>query len=234
MRLRRIAGLADCCELMGAVLAFPNKELEAALRDGRLLSDACGCIADAGGDVEGCEDILAGFVEKPGEDGRPSGEDLFESLRISYSYLFVRQGGGVAIFPYESAYRHVAMKMDGVPVLFRAALTVDVEKRMREFGLAPRESSVEPCDSAWSEFSFLSFLFGRLASAVCSDERADEELVLQKIKGFWEEHVSAWMPSFLKDVEKYSQANNLCPAYVAFARLGLSVCAQLESFVKEL
>lgn len=47
--LRRAVGLADLCELLAATFAFPvGEDLACALADGTYLTDAAGCLADAG------------------------------------------------------------------------------------------------------------------------------------------------------------------------------------------
>lgn len=78
------------------------------------------------------------------------------------------------IFPYESAFVHVREGLPGAPALFRTALTLRVEKTMRESGVLPKDAETEPCDSAWNEWAFLSFLLGSEAASL---EAEDEEAV---------------------------------------------------------
>lgn len=80
----------------------------------------------------------------------------------------------MAIVPYESAFVHVREGLPGAPALFRTALTLRVEKTMRESGVLPKDAETEPCDSAWNEWAFLSFLLGSEAASL---EAEDEEAV---------------------------------------------------------
>ena len=164
--MRKVVGLADGCELMSALTRFPDNDVAAAVVNGSVRDDAVSCAKDVAaarddgraGDIEA---LCEGFVCAADEDA----EGLGAALRRAWSLLYARQGSGVAIFPYESAFVHVRQGLPGAPALFRTALTLRVEKTMRESGVLPKDAETEPCDSAWNEWAFHSFLVGREAAS---------------------------------------------------------------------
>ena len=127
--MRKVVGLADGCELMSALTRFPDNDVAAAVASGSVHDDAVGCAKDVAaarddgraGDIEA---LCEGFVCAADEDA----EALGAALRRAWSLLYARQGSGVAIFPYESAFVHVREGLPGAPALFRTALTLRVEK----------------------------------------------------------------------------------------------------------
>ena len=138
--MRKVVGLADGCELMSALTRFPDNDVAAAVASGSVHDDArwlrakdVAAARDDGraGDIEA---LREGFVCAADEDA----EALGAALRRAWSLLYARQGSGVAIFPYESAFVHVREGLPGAPALFRTALTLRVEKTMRESGVLPR------------------------------------------------------------------------------------------------
>ncbi len=191
--LRRIIGLADACELLCAVTAFPDEALAAALCDGSLVADARACLSDAQVDDVKADAACTSWVALAGH----SPTTLAASLRRVHSLLHVRQADGVAAFPYESAFRFVAGGHRGEPGLFRSPLTLDVEAQMRKAGVMPADARTEPCDSIWSEAAFLSFLLGSEAAALSEgnlDAAADWR---RREQFFLEEHLLKWLPDFL-------------------------------------
>ena len=178
--LRRIIGLADACELLCAATAFPDEALAAALCDGSLTSDARACLADAQIDDAAGEAACADWEALAGRDAAT----LAASLRRTHSLLHVRQADGVAVFPYESAFRFVAGGHEGEPGLFRSPVTIAVEAQMREAGVMPANARTEPCDSIWNEATFLSFLLGSEAAALMENDL--------DAAGAWR-----WLPEFL-------------------------------------
>ena len=111
--MRKVVGLADGCELMSALTRFPDNDVAAAVASGSVHDDAVGCAKDVAaarddgraGDIEA---LCEGFVCAADEDA----EALGAALRRAWSLLYARQGSGVAIFPYESAFVHVR---EGLP-----------------------------------------------------------------------------------------------------------------------
>lgn len=63
----------------------------------------------------------------------------------------------MAVFPYESAFIHVRAGVPGEPALFRSALTLRVERTMRESGVLPKDAETEPCDSVGTNGRFFRF-----------------------------------------------------------------------------
>ncbi len=196
--LREAIGLADACELLASVSIFPNDILADALFDGRLAGDARSCLEDCGIDPDEAAVICEPWERLVGKDR----DTTLAHLRRTHSLLFVRQGDGVAVWPYESAFLHAEAGKDGEPALFRSAVTLDVEKMMREAGGLPQDARTEPCDSVWDEFMFLSYLFGSEADALNADDEEAMELFRGRSKAFVEEHASRWLPSFFDAVDR--------------------------------
>ncbi len=191
--LRRIIGLADACELLCAATAFPDEALAAALCDGSLTSDARACLADAQIDDAAGEAACADWEALAGRDAAT----LAASLRRTHSLLHVRQADGVAVFPYESAFRFVAGGHEGEPGLFRSPVTIAVEAQMREAGVMPANARTEPCDSIWNEATFLSFLLGSEAAALMENDLDAAGAWRHRAQLFIEEHLMRWLPDFL-------------------------------------
>lgn len=212
--LRRVVGLADLCELLAATFAFPaSKELAGALADGAYLSDAAGCLTDAGlpsGQVQDACRSLETFV------GR-NVCTLAQSLRRGHSLLFLSPGSHGPIWPCEGAFRFAATGTDQAPSLFRSPMTLQVEKAMNEAGLLPSTARTEPVDSIWGELGFLSQLYGRQAQALALalglrdgaaapasngavDTLSAASRWSNRAAAFTREHVAAWMPDFMERV----------------------------------
>lgn len=106
--MRETIGLADGCELMGALTRFPDSDLALAVTSGLVRDDAIGCARDIvseHGDGQG--DAVEILCEGFGCAGNEEADALCSALRRAWSLLYVRQGSGVAVFPYESAFIHV-------------------------------------------------------------------------------------------------------------------------------
>ena len=196
--LRTVIGLADACELLAAATPFPGEELARGLAEGTLAADARSCLEDCG--VEPCEaaDACAAWSGLAGQDA----DALLAQLRRVHSLLFMRQGNGVAVWPYESAFRHVAEGKGGEPALFRSPVALAVEGAMREAGVLPEDSRVEPCDSAWNELAFLSYTIGSEAEALAADDGQAAALWRQRSERFVEEHALRWLPAFFEAVSR--------------------------------
>lgn len=194
--LREVIGLADACELLASASAFPSDALADALVDGRLLADARACLEDCGIGSDEASIVCEPWEKLVGGDR----DEILEDLRRTYSLLFVRQGNGVAVWPYESAYLHAEAGIGGEPALFRSAVTLDVEKMMREAGGLPLDARTEPCDSVWHEFMFLAYLFGTEAEALDADDEEAAELSRGRSKAFLEGHALRWLPGFFDAV----------------------------------
>lgn len=196
--LKEAIGLADACELLARAAAFPDEALADALSDGRLVADARSCLEDYG---VGPEEVCTACYPWEKLVGKDRDAILSEVRRVN-SFLFVRQGSGVAVWPYESAFLHAEAGRDGEPALFRSAVTLDVEKAMREAGGLPPDARTEPCDSVWDESMFLSYLFGSEAEALAADDAEAMELFRGRSRVFVEEHASHWLPSFFDAVTR--------------------------------
>lgn len=196
-QLRKVIGLADACELLASATPFPGEDLASALMDGGLAEDARACLEDCGMAPDEAAAVCAPWSRLVGQ----SAGSILADMRRTHSLLFVRQGSGVAVWPYESAYLHVEAGREGEPALFRSSVTLDVEKAMREAGVLPKDSRVEPCDSVWDEFMFLSYLLGNEASALNSGDAEAAELHRGRAAAFAERHAARWLPGFFSAVE---------------------------------
>ena len=221
--MRKVVGLADGCELMSALTRFPDNDVAAAVASGSVHDDAVGCAKDV---AAARDDVCAAD-----EDA----EALGAALRRAWSLLYARQGSGVAIFPYESAFVHVREGLPGAPALFRTALTLRVEKTMRESGVLPKDAETEPCDSAWNEWAFLSFLLGSEAASLEAEDEEAVALWRGRVADFVRDHAALWLPDFLtrtaEEVERLAQAGKVDPAaerfYGALAAYGRLLLATL-------
>lgn len=194
--LKETIGFADACELLASISVFPDVALVDALIDGRLLADAQSCLEDCGVEADEVSSICEPWAKLVNGDK----DEILADLRRTYSLLFVRQGDGVAVWPYESAFLHVKAGKDGEPALFRSAVTLDVEKMMKEAGGLPQDARKEPCDSIWHEFMFLSYLLGSKAEALDSGDEGTAELFRGRFEAFVEEHASRWLSGFFDAV----------------------------------
>lgn len=190
--LRRAFGLADAFELLAAATPFPGDDLAGALADGTLADDALGCLVDAGIAEEEAEGIVAPLEGLRGSDAAA----LATALRRAHSLILMRQGRGVALWPYEAAFLHVEAGKPGEPALFRAPTTLAVEDAMRDAGMLPADSRVEPCDSIWDECAFVARLLGCQANALAMGDDEGARAWGQRAQGFLDGHGQAWMPGF--------------------------------------
>lgn len=217
--LKQAVGLADACELLSYAFAYPDERLAQALVDGALADDARACLSDA--------DVAADAEAEAAAEGLrvwqgASVEETLSVMRKTYSRLYLAPGGHTPIFPYESAFLHVERGLPGIPALFRTAVTLDVERHMREAGVAAKNGRKEPCDSVFEEFEFLSYLHAKRAEALhCNDgERA--AAWAQRIGAFEEEHASMWLPTFMRRTQELAEGT----PYAAFAALGLATMGE--------
>lgn len=201
--MRKVVGLADGCELMSALTRFPDNDVAAAVVNGSVRDDAVSCAKDVAaarddgraGDIEA---LCEGFVCAADEDA----EGLGAALRRAWSLLYARQG------------------LPGAPALFRTALTLRVEKTMRESGVLPKDAETEPCDSAWNEWAFLSFLLGSEAASLEAEDEEAVALWRGRVADFVRDHAALWLLDFLtrtaEEVERLAQAGKVDPAAERF------------------
>ena len=199
--LRQTIGLADACELLQAAVPYPYEALCEGLASGALVEDARACLEEIGLGPAQTEEACAGWEALRGRDP----EELLAGLRRAYSLLHIRQGSGVAVWPYEAAFLHAAAGKPGEPALFRAPVTLAVEASMREAGVLPEDSRNEPCDSARDEFSFLSYLLGKEAEGLSADDGDAAALWRGRSDRFLAEHALRWLPAFFAAVARETQ-----------------------------
>ena len=133
---------------------------------------------------------------------------------------------------------HVREGLPGAPALFRTALTLRVEKTMRESGVLPKDAETEPCDSAWNEWAFLSFLLGSEAASLEAEDEEAVALWRGRVADFVRDHAALWLPDFLtrtaEEVERLAQAGKarwtggraLYGALAAYGRFLLATLAE--------
>lgn len=238
--LKHAVACADTFELLSAAFTFPDEALAAALLNGSFDDDFLACMSEL-------EKLLSKKSAKlaEGEPGRLSDRaitlrsvidtdsdvsSLLDSLRKEYSRLFLMPGLDVPVFPYEAAFRHVSQGREGVPSLFIAPVTKDVEKRMRCFGALPAHVNKEPVDSMHSEMDFLRFLYTGLVSALSVDSGVDEDACVlweAEISSFRSDHIDAWMPALMQRI----QEKTVSPVYLSLSsNASLAIQATSEQY----
>ncbi|MFD0702296.1 hypothetical protein DMP06_04220 [Slackia equolifaciens] len=200
--LRLAIGMADSCELFGRAFSFPDRDLAYALTCGSFQADCASCLNEIGLKGSNVDEVALRLRRHAG--GQP--DELCESLRVAYSIMYLTPGGHTPIFPYESAFLHVAQGREDVPALFQTRVALDVERCMKEAGVMPKDAHSEPCDSVQNEFLFLSYLFGSLASALHSGDCGAAADLETKISSFASRHVAVWLPDFLIRTIEYPEA----------------------------
>ena len=204
------------CELLSRAFAFPDEELALALFDGSFIDDGVACLEDAG-----CKEAIEVIADlRLSVDGGPA---LYGSMRREYSLLYLNPARGL-VYPYEGAFLHVEHGREGVPALFRSAVTLDVEAQMREAGVIPKNARKEPCDSVFQEFEFMSFMYGSLAAAIQEGDEAACDLWQGRVERFLDEHALRWMPAFMGRTIEHSGEG----LYASFARIALVFLGMLS------
>ena len=193
---KRLEALADAFELLRVATSFPQEPLARAVSDGALAADARGCLEDCGVDPDGLSVACASWEALRGSE--PGG--LWASMRRGHSLLHMRQGSGVAVWPYESAFVHARTGKRGEPALFRTHVTLAVETCMREAGVLPADRLTEPCDSVWDECSFVSYLLAGELEALAQGDAARAGLCRTRLQAFVREHVLVWFPGYFDEV----------------------------------
>ena len=222
--LTRAIACADIFELLSIAFAFPNETLAQALLDGSFDEDLRACLGELGllascnGHVDDIRLSVASGVEvMDGMDGThpieaevTSADDdpatLLSTLRQEYTRLFLMPGKHALIFPYEAAFRHVAAGRDGIPTLFIAKATKDVERRMKHFGVLPKTARTEPVDSIHQELEFMRFLYTGLAGALHLGDEVNQETWQREIDDFRQSHVDLWLPELMQRVEEETRS----------------------------
>lgn len=223
-RLRAAIGLADSCELLAAAFAFPTEELAVALSDGSFQADCVSCLRDAGATWDEAGTKLSSLR------GRGAAE-LFGELRKGHSLLYLALGDSTLIWPYEAPFLFTAAGCEGEPSLFRSSCQLDVEYRMREAGVLPKDARTEPIDSVWSELSFLSYLYGNVAKALLEDQGEEGAVWSDRVVRFWDDHVSRWMTAFMERTIGEAPLLSHGAEYAVLAEVGLVMLETMRTDV---
>lgn len=210
--LRRAIGHADGYELLSCAFSYPDERLANGLVDGSVAQDARACLLDAGVSETAARKATDRLDAWRGAHAAK----LLSLMRVSYSHLYLTPGGHTPVQPYESAFLHVERGLPGVPSLFRTQVTMDVERQMREAGVAAKNARKEPCDSVFGQFEFLSFAHAKLAEALNDDDKAAASLWEERLHVFEEEHARVWLPSFLRRTQELA-ADEPYAAFAVFA-----------------
>ena len=214
--IRVMVGLADVCELVARAFRFPDQDLAQALADGAFFADAESCLRDAGALEADIAHACAGLRPIMGTD--PDG--LLARMRRGSTELFYNPGPTRPVWLYEAAFFHVAEGKAKAPILFRAPITVNVERMMTAAGVRMPDDRKEPCDSVPDELTFLSYAYGKAAEACFGGDDAAMGLWLDRARTFTSAHPGRWLPAFMEAVEKEALARPQAADYVALAQVG--------------
>lgn len=212
--VRRAVGKADGYELLSCLFAYPDERVANGLVDGTIAQDARACLVDAGFAEDKAEAVADALRAWHGA----SAADLLSAMRVAYSRLYLTPGGHTPVQPYESAFLHVERGLPGIPTLFRTAMTIDVERRMRDAGVVAKNARKEPCDSVFEEFEFLSYLHAKLADALSRDDDESAAAWTKRLRAFENAHALAWLPAFMRRTQELAEGG----LYATFAALGLA------------
>lgn len=217
--VRRAIGVADACELLNCAFAFPDAALAEGVASGAVASDVRSCLADAGVPEGDAAAAAAALAPWEGADGA----GLLAAMRRTYSLLYLAPGGHTPIFPYESAFLHVQRGLSKAPALFRSRVTLDVERQMREAGVRAKDDRVEPCDSVFEEFEFLSYLHAHQAEALRCGDDGEAAVWGERAQRFVQEHAGAWMSAFMERTIELAPDS----PYAGLAQAALALLRQL-------
>ena len=230
-KLLQLIGLADLCELSSALFSYPDKNVADGLVGGAIASDMASCLSDAGADADDIDRSRA-FLE---EFGARDEDELLDALKKGSSLIFFAPGYQVPVWPYEAPFKFVASGKEGVPTLFRAPVTLDVERQMKEAGVRARNDRKIPCDSVWAELGFLNYLLANAAEALRTDDAAGCEKLMGRARLFWDTHAGTWLPAFMTAAVRESQveAHSYGREYQALGEVGSIVCSVLGKSLGE-
>lgn len=190
---------ADCCALFSAAFSFPGEELAQAWINGTLCVDLQDCLEELGMDSAVVSEVR---LVAHAYDASPEAEKEFLGiLRREHSRLFLLPGKYANIFPFESAYRHVSEGREGMPSIFVARSTKDVERRMIDFNVLPQTARQEPVDSLWGELDFLRFLYTGYAQSLIQKDLEQVDYWFGALSDFRAQHIDTWIPGLLRDVD---------------------------------
>lgn len=211
----RAVGIADACELLSCLFAYPNEAFAEGLVTGAVAQDAESCLIDAGVAEETAKEAALALRSW----GDADAAELFGLLRRTYTKLYLAPGGKALVFPYETAFRHVERGLPGKPSLFRTSVTIDVERQMREAGVRAKNDRTEPCDSVFEEFEFLSYLAARWADALTREAEDEAARWEESLARFDVEHGASWLRPFMGQTKEKGADT----PYAAFAEVGLKL-----------
>jgi TorA maturation chaperone TorD len=212
--LQRAIASADICALLSSAFSYPDDLFAQALLDGSFDEDLRACMGELDFAPLSADAVLnVQMTLAPGADANT----VRNALRKEYSRLFLMPGRSTLIFPYEAAFCHVAEGREGMPTLFIASTTKDVERRMRAFKVLPKSARREPVDSVSCELDFLRFLYTGLANALNQSDARDLKVWQNEIADFRSNHADVWIPAFMKQTIKETD----CPAYRTLAKSAL-------------
>ncbi|MDR1183682.1 MAG: molecular chaperone TorD family protein [Coriobacteriales bacterium] len=213
--LQQAIASADICAILSTAFSYPDDLFAQALLDGSFDEDLQACLGELGFVLPAVDTALnVQMTLAPSADRGI----VCNMLRKEYSRLFLMPGRSTLIFPYEAAFCHVAEGREGMPMLFIAPATKDVERRMRAFKVLPKSARREPVDSVSCELDFLRFLYTGFANALNQNDTQDLEVWQSEIADFRSNHVDTWIPAFMKRTLKETD----CPTYRTLAEAALA------------
>lgn len=204
--LKRAIASADLCALLSAAFSFPTRKMAEGIADGSFMDDFTVCLEEL--------DIR---VSPPSLSVLHETESLFSEMKREYTRLYQTPGRHQVLYPYETAFRHMADGHEGIPTLFIAPLTLDVEHWMERFDALPENFRTEPVDHVATELDFLRLLYTSYANALLQEETEAATAWLGEILNFHRQHVDSWIPEFMKA----TQAETRSPVYLALVEAAL-------------
>ncbi|MDR1184073.1 MAG: molecular chaperone TorD family protein [Coriobacteriales bacterium] len=212
--LKHAIASADLCALLCAAFSFPTREMAEGIADGSFMDDFTACLKEL--DVR---------VSLPPPPIFHETDPLLNEMKREYTRLYQTPGRYHVLYPYETAFRHVADGHEGIPTLFIAPLTLDVERWMKRFDALPENSRTEPVDHVATELDFLRLLYTSYANALLQEDTEVVTAWLTEISGFYRQHVDPWIPEFMKATRVETRSS----VYLALAELALVALEGLTS-----
>jgi TorA maturation chaperone TorD len=219
--LKRAIASADIFALLSAAFSYPDPEFAQALLDGSFDSDITACLSELGYPAQDNKPLKTAILPDTTTD------NLLDMLRKEHSRLFLLPGKYANIFPYESAFRHVASGRSGTPALFIATQTKDVERRMRTLGVLPETAHTQPVDSIHAELDFLRVLYASWANAILQDDEPAICAWEAELRDFRICHIDAWIPDLMNQVCAQTRSD-IYRALASTALIALSITALPE------
>ena len=195
--LTKAIASADMCALLSIAFTFPDEVFAQALSKGAFKADLLGILDELEAGSATLHDVTQRIDQISGTNAPSFGE-----MRREYTRLYLSPSRTLLIYPYESAFLHVAEGKPDIPMLFIAKRTIEVEQWMRRLEALPETFNKEPVDSIWQELDFMRQLYASYANALHLEDPDAAESWLLEVVDFREKHLDAWAPLFMQRTEE--------------------------------